>query len=52
MAAPQDLPTIIEANDQPTAKKTRKRKKPEDENANCILPKGSHRQWKPRRLSD
>jgi hypothetical protein len=52
MAAPQGLPTIIETNDQPTAKKTRKRKKPEDENANCILPEGSRRQRKPRRLSD
>ena len=56
MAAPQGLPTPMETNEQPlqpsTTKKTRKRRNPEDDNANCILPEGSRRKRKPRRLSD
>ena len=52
-AAPQALPTTMKTSEQlSTVKKTRKRKNTEEENAHCILPEGSHRQRKPRRLAD
>ena len=53
MAVPQAPPTTIETNEQSsTTKKAKKRKTLEDENAHCILPEGSRRKRKPRRLSD
>lgn len=53
MATPQALPTTTTTNEQPsTTKKTKKRKTLEDESAHCILPEGSRRQRKPRRLPD
>jgi hypothetical protein len=54
-AAPQleAMPTTMKTIEQlSTVKKTRKRKNTEEENAHCILPEGSRRQRKPRRLSD